>query len=170
MNRLTSEDSTESRVWVPSTIGSVRFSIYMSKTRTRTNVGNTCCHLCSLQLRRLFGTYRNTVDVLKQPLGNGQCVSSDLSYISFCLCVRHLSPHVQIYGLAIFLDTEEKLRSWRSFIRHADARKRKPRNFLCTVTSQIVCLIKDIAKLYQFHLVESNLGLVSVQSLSDKRA
>lgn len=72
-----------------------------------------------------------------------KCVSSELSYISFCQCVRHLNSLVQIYGLAIFLDTEEKLRNWRSFIRHVDARKRKPRNFLCTVTYQIACLIKD---------------------------
>ena len=59
VNRLTSEDSTESRVWVPSTSGSVRFSSYTSETRTRTYAGNIFSPLCSLRLRRRFVSFRD---------------------------------------------------------------------------------------------------------------
>ena len=60
VNRLTSEDSTGSRVWGPSTSGSARFSNYTSKMRTRTFAGNIFSPPCSIHLRQHFGPYRNT--------------------------------------------------------------------------------------------------------------
>ena len=58
VNRLMSEDSTESRVWVPSTSGSARFCSYTFKMRTRTYAGSIFCRLCNLDLRPRFGPSR----------------------------------------------------------------------------------------------------------------
>jgi hypothetical protein len=167
VNRLTSEDSTESRVWVPLTSGSARCSNYMSSTRTRTNARNIFCHLCSLRLLRQFGTYRSTVDVLKQLLGNGQmCKFSALIHIILPMRSPSEPTCPDIRPRDFFGHRREATElERRGFIRHVDVKERNPRNFLCTVTCQIGCPIKRFCEIISILSSRVILGLVAVQSL-----
>ena len=129
VNRLTSEGSTESRVWVPLTSGSVRFSICTSKTSTRTYAGNIFCRLCSIHMRRRFGSYRNTAQPWNSHWEKIKRVSSASTYLSPYLCIHHQNPHVQI---------------------RARQSQRFPLYARSIVVRNNVC---QIAKLYRFSLV-----------------